>query len=167
MSGQDYKLLKAEPKEVWSNDYGTFQCYELILDNYGSPVTLNRKLKDGEVPADKVPEAEQTLHLEINGTKAKEVQTESQSASNGAGANEPGRFDRKPEHPINAARMAQANALSSAPAYYDQMRVEGLIDKAESKEAYLDTIKGIARWLSDRINEAGEKVANPEDNPPF
>lgn len=77
----------------------------------------------------------------------------SKPKSGGGGGSGPGLswksapYERGAEHPRNEARAIHTSAISAAPGYYELLRTEGVIPKAEDKASMLNTLAGIVTWL--------------------
>lgn len=46
----EYKIIDVKRGSEWSNSFGTFQSYTLVLENYGEPVGLNKKVPVSQEP---------------------------------------------------------------------------------------------------------------------
>lgn len=46
----EYKIIDVKRGSEWSNSFGTFQSYTLVLEGYGEPVGLNKKVPVSQEP---------------------------------------------------------------------------------------------------------------------
>ena len=81
----------------------------------------------------------------------REIQRDGQGRQGGGGgrAQSADQFERRPDHPLNAARMRHTSAIWAAPEYYRLFREESVVAKPESKAQMVETLGGIVRWLED------------------
>lgn len=70
-------------------------------------------------------------------------------------------YERGAEHPRNEARAIHTSALSAAPAYYELLRTEGVLDQAKDKPSMLDTLAGIVLWLEGGYGPVLDAVVAP------
>lgn len=152
-----YRVAEVAQAEQWSNQHGQFQPYDMKLDGIEGVVQINRKLRDGQVPPEKVVSPGQSLFLSLtqteHGWRAKE---EMHQDGNGqpqmtapVEAPQTGgeQYARRPDHPENVARMRHAAALAAAPGYYELFRTEDVLPKADSLEKAKANLEGIMGWL--------------------
>lgn len=58
------------------------------------------------------------------------------------------KFDRRPEHPRNEARMIHTSALSAAPTYINQMLAMGWLEVPKDEDAYWQLVTRVAGRLA-------------------
>lgn len=100
---------------------------------------------------------------EFQGTKSQRLFPPYTGNGNRGGGN----FDRRPEHPENAARMRWSGASANAFTAYEQLRTEKLLEAPASVDAYVATIADLASRIEKTYPGQANHPANPDDQIPF
>jgi hypothetical protein len=83
------------------------------------------------------------------------------------GGGDGGKFDRRPEHPRNEARMIHTSALSAAPVYIEQMLTLSVVDQPADEAAYWALVSAVASRLTRtyaRVLEGHAQAATGPEN---
>lgn len=79
-------------------------------------------------------------------------QQQSSGGSGGGG----GKFDRRPEHPRNEARMIHTSSLSAAPTYIEQMLTMSVVEQPKDEDAYWKLVDRVVFRLTRSYDRAME-----------
>lgn len=90
----------------------------------------------------------------------------SSAGGSSQGSNDPSRFDRKPEHPRNEARIIHTSALSAAPGYINQMLAMGWLAAPKDEDAYWALVAQVAGRLRKSYQGALGAAESPQQTLP-
>lgn len=134
--------------QPWSNDYGTFTPYELVLAGSGAPnvtVQLNRKHQDGAVPEDKVPKEGEVLYGTIHSTQhGHRFKAEQRDGAPPAQQSNGGK-------PDEAYWEARNRAIQRQHSQEMALRAIGLTGQTATGDALRDAIKQWADWFDNDV----------------
>lgn len=164
-----YKLVRKVGSEEWSDGETVDDAF--VVDGPGAPfmvkdsdgedvpgaVRFGRKKSSKFEPPSEGDEKFGTVYQDKRGNWRFRY-----AKKGSGGGDDAGRFDRKPEHPENAARMRHTSALSATPTYIEQMLTIGVVDQPKTLDEYRELVARTILWLLDTYPGVPEPPAQPE-----
>lgn len=151
MNPQEYKIKQVyKDKNTWSNSFGEFQGYTLVLDGVGEPVSMNKKM-----PVTSEPEVGQTLYGTVEiGTSA-----------NGRSYHK-FKSEKRPEAPQTS--HSYQKSPEQADSIYRSVALQQAVAHFAGTDVNEYVVLGVAYafygWLSNPTKAGVEVVPLPSDN---